>query len=63
MAEQEFLTLLEASQKLRISRSRLYELANSGKVPCSQINGRGKLLFRQSELESALVRKPKGVSR
>lgn len=48
------LTLVEAAQELRLSRSRLYELAISGAVPSLQLNGRGKLLFRRADLERAL---------
>jgi excisionase family DNA binding protein len=46
--------LKEAAQLLSLSRSRLYDLATSGKVPCHQVGGTGKLLFRPSELELAL---------
>ena len=57
MTEQAFLNLREAAALLRLSRSRLYELANTGKVPCFQLEGRGKILFRTAELEAALTRK------
>jgi excisionase family DNA binding protein len=53
------LTLAEAAQEVRLSRSRLYELATSGQVPCHQLNGKGKLLFRRSDLEAAL--KPRAI--
>jgi excisionase family DNA binding protein len=57
--QEQWLTLTEAAKALRMSRSRLYELHESGSVPGRQLNGRGRILFRLSELEAALITKPK----
>jgi excisionase family DNA binding protein len=51
---EQFLTLSEAAKIVRLSRSQLYNLATAGEVPCRQLNGHGKLLFKLSELEAAL---------
>ena len=59
MLDEKLLTLVEAAKWLRLSRSRLYELYEKGAVPGRQLNGRGKILFRVSELEAALIAKPK----
>src|ERR1017187_3952943 len=48
------LTLREASERLGLTRSRLFELATSGTVPC--VDGAGGMLFRASEL-AALQRR------
>jgi len=53
--EEKFLTLPEAAQFLRLGRSRLYQLAETGEIPNVQLNGRGRILFKLSELEKALV--------
>ncbi len=55
------LTIAEAAAALRISRSKLYQLAEDGKVPTVRVDGCGKVLFRRSELEAAL--KPKRVAK
>jgi len=61
MSEQ-LLTLAEAAQRLRMSRSRLYELHEKGNVPGRQLNGRGRILFKLSELEAALTTKCKPIA-
>jgi excisionase family DNA binding protein len=56
-----FLTVREAAEALRLSRSRIYQLATAGLLPVHQI-GQGKLLFRRSELEEALTKRaPSGT--
>jgi excisionase family DNA binding protein len=50
----ERLKLSEAAKFLGISRSRLYTLANSGKVPSVRIGGQGRIMFLKSELEAQL---------
>jgi len=54
-----FLTIVEAAEVLRLSRSRIYQLATDGIIPSHQITDGGKLLFRRSELEQALKTTPK----
>lgn len=49
--------LRRAASVLRISRSQLYRWIESGHVPAYQVAGRGKYLFRESELERALLLK------
>jgi predicted DNA-binding transcriptional regulator AlpA len=55
---EKLLTLVEAAQMLRLSRSRLFELHEDGAVPGHQRAGRGEILFRVSEL-TKLVTKPR----
>jgi excisionase family DNA binding protein len=47
----EFLTIVEAARCLRLSRSRVYQLAIAGRIPSHQVVAGGKLLFKPSELE------------
>jgi excisionase family DNA binding protein len=58
-----FLTVREAAEALRLSRSRIYQLATAGLLPVHQISGHGKLLFRRSELELALTKRAPSPSR
>ncbi len=55
----EYLDVREAAQVLRLSRSRVYQLATEGKLKPLQLQPGGRLLFRASDLEQAL--KPKGT--
>jgi excisionase family DNA binding protein len=55
---EKLLSLAEAATMLRLSRSQLYELHETGKIPARQINGRDRILFRVSELRRWLT-KPK----
>lgn len=57
-SDEKLLTLVEASQALHLSRSRLFELHEDGAVPGHQRAGRGEILFRVSEL-TKLVTKPR----
>lgn len=52
-----FLTIQEAAAALRLSRSRIYQLATEGRIPSHQVTEHGKLLFRRSELEAALTKR------
>ena len=61
-AEPELLDIAAASQAFGIGRSRLYQLAISGQVPARQLNGKGKLWFKRSDIE-ALMRPAAKVSR
>lgn len=56
------LTLQEAAALLRLSRSRLYNLACRGVVPSVQLGGQGKILFVRRELQSALKPKARKTS-
>ncbi len=53
----ELLTIAEAATALRISRSKLYQLAEDGRVPTVRVPGCAKILFRRAELERALTPK------
>jgi predicted DNA-binding transcriptional regulator AlpA len=52
---EKLLTLVEASQMLRLSRSRLFELHEDGAVPGHQRAGRGEILFSISELKKLVT--------
>jgi hypothetical protein len=59
--QETFMPLAEAARFVRLSRSRLYELYESGKVTGRQVDG--KILFQMSDLERAIaprITKPKG---
>ena len=57
---EKLLTLVEAAQMLRLSRSRLFELHEDGAVPGHQRAGRGEILFRVSELKKLVTKPRKG---
>lgn len=42
-----WMTLEEVTKYPRVSRSKLYDLAQSGEIPCSKVAGRVALLSRQ----------------
>jgi excisionase family DNA binding protein len=48
------LDLAAASRAFGLSRSRLYALAIAGEIPSCQLNGKGKILFRRSDIEALL---------
>lgn len=48
----EFLTTREVAELLRIKERKVYDLASSGKIPCSKATG--KLLFPKAEIEQWL---------
>jgi excisionase family DNA binding protein len=50
----DLIKLQDAAKRLGISRSRLYTLATSGKVPCVRIGGQGRLMFRSADLDEQL---------
>lgn len=56
---EELLTLQDAARALNLSRTALWELYDKGKVPGRQLDGRGCILFRKSELKRALLPKEK----
>jgi excisionase family DNA binding protein len=55
--EPTYLDVREAAQFLRISRSRLYQLTTSGRIPTHQLCGHGKLLFTKEELAGVLIKR------
>ena len=59
-SDAKLLTLVEASQMLRLSRSRLFELHVDGAVPGHQRAGRGEILFSIAELKKLVTKPRKG---
>lgn len=49
-----FMDLATASRAFGLSRSRLYSMAVDGSIPSSQLNGKGKILLRRSDVEALL---------
>jgi len=56
----EYLTTKELAELLRIKERKVYELAASGKVPCSRATG--KLLFPRHAVDAWLGRKSSGLA-
>jgi excisionase family DNA binding protein len=56
-----YLTVAEAAEALRLSRSRIYQLATEGRIPAHQVTKHGKLLFKRSELEQALTNRGRSL--
>jgi excisionase family DNA binding protein len=54
----EYLTTRELAELLRIKERKVYDLAASGRIPCSR--AMGKLLFPRHEIESWLARESSG---
>jgi len=48
------LDLAAASAAFGLSRSRLYSMAVDGAIPSCQLNGRGKILLKRSDVEALL---------
>lgn len=46
----EWMTLGEAAEHLRLSRSKLYEMAREGAIQCSKVAGRWR--FSRSEIDA-----------
>lgn len=55
----EYLTTRELAELLRIKERKVYDLAASGKVPCSRATG--KLLFPRAEIEAWITREQTGA--
>ena len=56
----QFLNLNEAAKLLRLTRGRVYQLAQEGRIPAVQVGGVGKLLFKRTDLVATL--RPKTAS-
>ena len=56
----EYLTTRELAELLRIKERKVYDLAASGKVPCSRATGR--LLFPRAEIEAWIERQRTGTA-
>jgi len=50
----DLIKLQDAAKRLGISRSRLYTLASTGKIPVVRIGGQGRLMFRSADLDEQL---------
>jgi excisionase family DNA binding protein len=51
----EFLTTSEVAAKLRCTVAQIHRLTAANRIPFLRLGGRGKLLFRWADVESALV--------
>ena len=49
-----WMTLEEVADYLRLSRSKLYDMAQSGEIPCSKVAGRWR--FLRSEIDDWMLR-------
>jgi len=59
-SHERLLNVAEAAALLRMSRSRIYQLAEAGKIPSHQLYEGGRVLFKPAELMAALKpRQPK----
>ncbi len=56
----EYLTTKELAELLRIKERKIYDLAASGKVPCSRATG--KLLFPRAQIDEWLVENSSGLT-
>jgi excisionase family DNA binding protein len=50
----ELLTLDQAGAELRISRTRLFIMAENGELPAVRVGASGKIMFRRADIEAAL---------
>ena len=53
-----WMTLEEVADYLRLSRSKLYDMAQSGEIPCSKVAGRWR--FFRPEIDAWMLRKRPG---
>jgi excisionase family DNA binding protein len=49
-----FVSISEAAAMLGLSRSKIYQMCDSGELPSSQIGGRGKILISREAISAAL---------
>ena len=54
------MTLDEVADYLRLSRSKLYSMAQSGEIPCSKVAGRWR--FLRAEIDAWMLRQRPGGS-
>ena len=47
--EERWMTLDEVAKYLQLSRAKIYELAQAGKIPCSKVVGRWR--FRRNQID------------
>ena len=52
-----YVSIFEAAQMLSLSRSKIYQMCDSGELPSVQLGGHGKILISREAIRSAL--KPK----
>ena len=54
------LTVKQAAERLKVSADAIYDLCNSGKLPCQRVgNGRGTIRIRPADLDA--IGKPKVI--
>ena len=56
MAEQEWFTVGEAAEYLRLSKPSIYRLVSQGVLVAHTIGGTGERRFRRADLDAALKR-------
>ena len=61
-APEGLIDLAAASRAFGLSRSRLYAMAVDGSIPSVQLNGRGKILLKRSDVEALLKPRAKTQS-
>lgn len=55
-----WMTLDEVAEHLRLSRSKLYDVAQGGEIPCSKVAGRWR--FVRPEVDEWMLRQRPGAS-
>lgn len=55
-----WMTLDEVAEYLRLSRSKLYDMAQGGEIPCSKVAGRWR--FFRPEVDEWMLRQRPGAS-
>jgi excisionase family DNA binding protein len=63
MAEQEWFTVAEAAEYLRLSKPSIYRLVSQGVLTAHTIGGKGERRFKRADLNAALRREPKKTGR
>lgn len=57
MENDKYMTLSEVAELLRLSKPRIYNMAQAGEIPCIQIKARGKRLFSRTAIDEWLKNK------
>jgi excisionase family DNA binding protein len=52
--ESELMTIVEAARMLRLGRSTVYKLAESGAIPSVRVAGTDRVFFRRSDLQGSI---------
>jgi excisionase family DNA binding protein len=49
-----YFSIAKAAQMLSLSRSKIFQMVDSGELPSAQLGGRGKILIRRTDIEALL---------